>query len=312
MTDDALRPVIVADASHRRLNAMLLLMLHAAPVRASGRCTAPPGKPSTDRPGGDLRSVPMPTPQKCAEACCADMDCAGWVFAAHAPSAFGHCTEGDACCYLKKELTQPRPASCCSSASVSHHYNFSAVNVSIDTSHAIAHTSPALVSFNLDWHKNTEEYPAWSHNASAMTIDLTSARLRAAVTALAPGHLRIGGSEGDRIVYDVAGDGCGPASGAPQPFDPAFCLSMSRWRELTAFAADCGVSLVLGLNAMTFRSSVNDPINSACAKPPEPLSNCSGRPVTTLGALRALIHSRVVCAITQEYSVRSLKSTLCK
>ena len=43
-------------------------------------------------------------------------------------------------------------------------------------------------------------------------------------------------------VDDVAGDHCGPQSGAPQPVDPAFCLSMERWRELVGFAAETGVS----------------------------------------------------------------------
>ena len=115
------------------------------------------------------------------------------------------------------------------------------VNVSVST-HAIALTSPSLVSFNLDWHKNSEEPPAWSHNASAMHLDLTSPRLRAAVAALAPGHLRVGGSEGDKIVYDVHGDGCGPKSGAPQPPDPAFCLSMGRWRELVRLGGPPGAT----------------------------------------------------------------------
>ena len=93
-----------------------------------------------------------------------------------------------------------------------------------------------------------------------MTIDLTSPNLRAAVAALAPATLRVGGSEGDKIVYDVAGDHCGPQSGAPQPVDPAFCLSMERWRELVGFAAETGVSIVFGLNAMTFRANVSSPL----------------------------------------------------
>ena len=93
-----------------------------------------------------------------------------------------------------------------------------------------------------------------------MTIDLTSPNLRAAVAALAPAILRVGGSEGDKIVYDVAGDHCGPQSGAPQPVDPAFCLSMERWRELVGFAAETGVSIVFGLNAMTFRANVSSPL----------------------------------------------------
>jgi hypothetical protein len=223
-------------------------------------CTAPASTASTDQPGGDLRQLTTTaTSDDCGAACCADAQCVAWVFSPAAPATWGSCTQGAPCCYLKATLTAPRPAACCAAANVSRPTTLA--NVSIDASRAIAHTSPSLVSFNLDWHKNSEEFPAWSHNASAMTIDLASPRLRAAVAALAPAYLRVGGSEGDKIIYDVAGDGCGPASGAPQPVDPAFCLPMTRWRELVSFASDCGVSLVLGLNAMSFRASVTAPLD---------------------------------------------------
>ena len=118
------------------------------------------------------------------------------------------------------------------------------VNVSVETDRALAFTTPSLVSFNLDWHKNSEEPPAWSRNTSANDVDLQSPSLRAAAAALSPANLRVGGTEGDHIVYDIAGDGCGPSTGAPQPVDPAFCFSMTRWRELVTFAVDCGLSLV--------------------------------------------------------------------
>ena len=36
-----------------------------------------------------------------------------------------------------------------------------------------------------------------------MTLDLRSPLLRTLASALAPGHLRIGGSEGDNITYCV-------------------------------------------------------------------------------------------------------------
>jgi len=237
-----------------------LVALGASALLAPG-CQAPAGTPSTDRPGGDLKQLKTAkNGTACAAACCANIDCVGWVFAAQAPNTFGTCIKGSPCCYLKATLAKPVAAACCSAAAVSR--QTTQVNVTVDAGRAIGHTSPSLVSFNLDWHKNEEEPPAWSHNASAMTIDLSSPRLRAAVSALAPGHLRIGGSEGDHIIYDVAGDGCGASTtGAPQPVDPAFCLSMARWRELVAFASDTGVSLVLGLNAMSYRANSSAPLD---------------------------------------------------
>ena len=243
----------------RKLALSLSLTLSLSLASSAPGCASPAGTPSTDRPGGDLRQAQLATATNCAAACCDDDDCVGWVFAAAAPGTFGSCTKGAPCCYLKDTLSPPSANACCSAAAVER--PTVVVNVSVDASRVLARTSPSLVSFNFDWHKNDEEFPAWSHNASAMEIDLTSPRLRAAVTALSPGYLRVGGSEGDRIVYDVSGDDCGPKSGAPQPVDPAFCLSMARWRELVGFASDCGVSLVLGLNAMTFRANDSAPLD---------------------------------------------------
>ncbi len=59
----------------------------------------------------------------------------------------------------------------------------------------------------------------------------------------------------------MAGDGCGESSGAPQPVDPAFCLSMDRWADLVGFAQATGVRLIFGLNAMTFRPNNSAPLN---------------------------------------------------
>jgi heparanase 1 len=140
-----------------------------------------------------------------------------------------------------------------------------AIDVSIDGTLPIAKTSTHLVSANFDWHKNSEEYPAWSGNVSAMTVDLESHGLRAAAKALAPGILRIGGSEGDLIVYDVDGTGAS-CKGDPKHYaqDPAFCLTMVRWAALVTFAQETGMQLVFGLNAMTYR---NCTLLAPCAKP---------------------------------------------
>eukprot|EP00049_Salpingoeca_infusionum_P013611 m.253863 g.253863 ORF g.253863 m.253863 type:complete len:304 (+) comp15490_c0_seq3:40-951(+) len=67
-------------------------------------------------------------------------------------------------------------------------------SITINTTASHASTSDAYVSFNFDWHKDTEEVPVWI-NMSVQKIDLSNDMLLTAVKALAPAHLRVGGSE---------------------------------------------------------------------------------------------------------------------
>ena len=111
-------------------------------------------------------------------------------------------------------------------------------------------SADGYVSFNFDWHKNSEEPPAWV-NMSAILLDLKNPLLVQAATALAPGHLRIGGSEGDVLVYDVPTKNSTCLSRGVN--DTLMCLTMDRWKELVGFADQTGVQLVFGLNAMNGR-----------------------------------------------------------
>jgi hypothetical protein len=90
-------------------------------------------------------------------------------------------------------------------------------------------------------------------------IDLTNPVLIEAAAALSPARLRVGGSEGDDVFYDVDGGGCDKWSPKP-PVDPAFCLNMTRWRQLLDFAATANISVVFGLNAMV-RANNSAPSN---------------------------------------------------
>ena len=118
------------------------------------------------------------------------------------------------------------------------------VTFSVDTS-ALVHTvSPRYLSANLDWHTDAEEPPAWNRS-SAMVMDLDNVDLRGLAAAFAPAHLRIGGSEGDCIVYEVSGTDCATYpmerntfcanNSAGAGFPGAFCLSMERWDALLDF-----------------------------------------------------------------------------
>jgi hypothetical protein len=53
-------------------------------------------------------------------------------------------------------------------------------------------------SYNLDWHTPDEEYPAWV-NSGLLNISLFDPNFLTLTAALAPGHLRLGGSEEDEV-----------------------------------------------------------------------------------------------------------------
>lgn len=119
----------------------------------------------------------------------------------------------------------------------------SASNVYVDLTAPLAFTSSRFTSFNFDWHKDDEEPPLWL-NCSVQLIDLQSPALHSAVQGL-KGRLRIGGSEEDDVVYNVTGNEC-----EVKGTDPAFCLSMDRWKEIVQFTSSNDIDLVFGLNAM--------------------------------------------------------------
>jgi hypothetical protein len=130
--------------------------------------------------------------------------------------------------------------------------------VTLDGTVARGQSADGFVSFNLDWHKNNEESPDWI-NMSAILLNLDNPLLIQATKALSPGHLRIGGSEGDVLVYDVPSKNSSCASRGVT--DALMCLTMPRWEKLVAFADQTGVQLVFGLNAMNGRKDNQSPLD---------------------------------------------------
>eukprot|EP00658_Telonema_sp_P-2_P001123 TRINITY_DN10428_c0_g1_i1.p1 TRINITY_DN10428_c0_g1~~TRINITY_DN10428_c0_g1_i1.p1 ORF type:complete len:542 (+),score=120.28 TRINITY_DN10428_c0_g1_i1:238-1863(+) len=128
------------------------------------------------------------------------------------------------------------------------------LTLSVDTTTVLSRTSPMIASFNFDWHENNEEYPYWV-NSSALKIDLDAPLLRAAASAMSPAVLRVGGSEGDVLCYDVAEFGSSCAS--MNQTDPNMCLTMPRYEQLVGFAKETGLKLVFGLNAIWGRPGHN-------------------------------------------------------
>ena len=114
---------------------------------------------------------------------------------------------------------------------------------------------PQLASFTSDLHapdtacKSTgpdghkvKSY-CWA-NASVLTLDLASPRLRAAAAALAPAYWRIGGGPADETLYDM--DGSTPCRNLT-----FYCLTASRWEAMLQFAHATNASVIFGLNYLS-------------------------------------------------------------
>ena len=116
-----------------------------------------------------------------------------------------------------------------------------------------ARSARGYSSFNMDWHANSEEPPAWINmSVQLLPLGAPGSLLDRAAAALAPAVLRVGGSEGDVVAYDVPSHGSTCAD--MNVTDPQFCLGMPRWEQITAFAARNGLRLVFGLNAISGRA----------------------------------------------------------
>lgn len=138
------------------------------------------------------------------------------------------------------------------------------LSVTVSSGAAPAHyVSREYVSFNLDWHFDGEEWPAW-RGASVMNMSLDDPDLRFLTGALAPAHLRVGGSEGDLVVYELPGFPCALPPEQNATTNPVpFCLNASRWAAIHAFAAEARISLAFGLNAMAGRRNASSKMDTA-------------------------------------------------
>lgn len=137
--------------------------------------------------------------------------------------------------------------------------------VTINGDVLLGQTSPvSFTCVDLDWWPETKcDYGrcTWGHS-SMLTIDLDDSRLRAALRALSPSFLRLGGSLSDFVRYEVsdtdAADpaGCNASFGGPTlatrlgfPVG-AGCLAAPRWDALHELCRDTGCSVVFTLNAL--------------------------------------------------------------
>ncbi|KAJ9460730.1 Heparanase-like protein 2 [Diplonema papillatum] len=133
----------------------------------------------------------------------------------------------------------------------------SAETVTVDSGTTLREVNDNFVCVNMDWWP--ENHCDWGlciwKNASILTANLTDARLIEATRKLGKPHIRIGGTQGDTIVYKV---------GDPVPDCPGFsppppvvdnttftggCLTMERWEEIYEFTRATGAKLVFGISA---------------------------------------------------------------
>lgn len=120
-------------------------------------------------------------------------------------------------------------------------------------------TLPEYVSFNLDVHDKSEEYPAWVNSSAINGVDFKDPDLVFLASQLAPAVLRIGGSEEDITVYALEpGIECEPV-----PHVGNFCLTADRWQEITDFGATTGARISFGLNAMYGRNTSSSRFNAS-------------------------------------------------
>mmetsp|Transcript_2577 Transcript_2577/g.7554 ORF Transcript_2577/g.7554 Transcript_2577/m.7554 type:complete len:517 (-) Transcript_2577:32-1582(-) len=124
------------------------------------------------------------------------------------------------------------------------------LDVDISASHEVLEQ---YASVSMDWWPSTSAGSGgdWA-GATALEIDLTSARLRSFAKAAAPGLLRVGGSMDTVVRYTGFSDVDDAAwCNAPRLWRGAnttLCLNASRFDELYDFANASGLGLVFGLS----------------------------------------------------------------
>ena len=166
------------------------------------------------------------------------------------------------------------------------------VDLNVNSEAVAAQTDETFACFTMDWWppnkcdycSSPTDTSQWGTNG-LLNINLQDKNLRAAVTAFrGKVHLRLGGSLGDFVVYDVPGKSPPPEScGKYNDFSPptnstklgyeiySGCLHKERWDELHAFCSDTGCQIVFGLNGLFGRN-----LPGPCA----PETNCRVLPTT--------------------------------
>ncbi len=129
------------------------------------------------------------------------------------------------------------------------------VTVKIDPATPITHVAPEFLSFSIDasqvtggkwWDPKAQGQETGTGTVHAPIYDFNRSGLDTLVEGLSPAYLRVGGSESDKVYYDLA-----PAGGTPRkpPAGYQSTLTNEEWDALNAFAARHQLKVVFTLNA---------------------------------------------------------------
>jgi hypothetical protein len=138
----------------------------------------------------------------------------------------------------------------------------------VDTKTLVGNVAPEYVSFNLD----TSSLGGFNLSVSSTLATLAG--------ALAPAHLRVGGTQGDYEVYTFGAYKHFDCSQPPSPMTAYRCktLSEEQFGGLLDFAAATNSTLLFGLNDMFGRPTKTKPEQKLCGadgKGPCPAGNLS-------------------------------------
>jgi heparanase 1 len=132
------------------------------------------------------------------------------------------------------------------------------VRVTLDLTRPVAQVSARYLSFAIDtsqvvggkwWDPTAEEVEWRSGTVHAPVFGFDRPKLDTLVRALAPAYLRIGGSEADKVYYDlrIAAGALAPSSAAGRGYESV--LAREQWDAIQAFARRNDLDVVCTLNA---------------------------------------------------------------
>jgi heparanase 1 len=151
--------------------------------------------------------------------------------------------------------SEPQPKNLDPRTSLAPAANSYTAAITVDERSVLAELPPEYLSFTIDasqlvggkwWNPAAAGTEMGSGTVHAPVFDFSRQRLDALTAALAPAYLRVGGSESDKIYYDLQAEGLTPPR-APGGYQSV--LTRSEWDALNAFAAHSHLKLVFTLNA---------------------------------------------------------------
>jgi len=156
----------------------------------------------------------------------------------------------------------------CVKIAASKHLSPLAVTISINNEKLLSETDDTWACFTMDYWPTSKcdyGYCAW-YNNSMLNVDLNNKMINNAVLEFGGNaHLRLGGSLGDFVIYNIGdidgyckypyGDFSPPTNATHAGYEFfSGCLEMSRWDAINEFATRNNASLLFGINGLFGRT----------------------------------------------------------